>query len=129
MIVINTQKIPIKIWLDKIDDITMDQAKNLANLPHAFKWVAIMPDAQPGYGMPIGGVLATEGTIVPNAVGVDIGCGMEAVRTTLENLDLDVLKKITGDIRKSIPVGFNHHESKQDWIGYKDAPDLEAITR
>jgi len=58
--------------------------KNLANLPFAFKHIAIMPDSHQGYGMPIGGVLATKGVVIPNAVGVDIGCGMCAVRTSLK---------------------------------------------
>lgn len=126
---ITTEKIPIKAWLDDIDTTTLEQAKNLANLPFAFKWVALMPDAHPGYGMPIGGVLATKGTIVPNAVGVDIGCGMEAVRTSLNKLDLDTLKKITGEIRRTIPVGFRHHNTPQDWEGYGRAPLLDPIQK
>jgi len=81
--VINTEKLPIKLWLDDIENTALAQARNLANLPFAFKHVAIMPDAHPGYGMPIGGVPATRETVIPNAVGVDIGCGMGAVRTSL----------------------------------------------
>ena len=79
--VIDTERIPIKLWLNEIDDQTLYQAKNLANLPFAFKHICLMPDAHSGYGMPIGGVMATDGVIVPNAVGVDIGCGMCAVKT------------------------------------------------
>lgn len=56
---------------------------NLANLPFAFKHIAIMPDTHQGYGMPIGAVLATKGVIIPNAVGVDIGCGMCSLRANL----------------------------------------------
>jgi len=114
MKVINTEKIPIKMWLEDIEDGALDQAKNLANLPFAFKWVSIMPDAHQGYGMPIGGVMATRGVIIPNAVGVDIGCGMCAVKTSLTEIDIDTLKKIMGEIRKIIPVGFNKHKEKQD---------------
>ena len=66
--IIATEKIPIKLWLDNIGEGAMDQARNLANLPFAFSHVAIMPDCHEGYGMPIGGVLATRGAIVPNAV-------------------------------------------------------------
>ncbi|MDH4319517.1 MAG: RtcB family protein, partial [Desulfobulbaceae bacterium] len=73
--VITTEKRPIKLWLDDIEGEALAQARNLANLPFTYKHVAIMPDAHPGYGMPIGGVLATEGVVIPNAVGVDIGCG------------------------------------------------------
>ena len=69
--VITTEKIPIKLWLDDIEDGALDQAKNLANLPFAFKHIAIMPDSHQGYGMPIGGVMATKDVVVPNAVGVN----------------------------------------------------------
>ncbi len=74
MKVISTEKIPIKMWLENIEDGAEQQAKNLANLEFAFKHIAIMPDAHRGFGMPIGGVLATKGVVIPNAVGVDIGC-------------------------------------------------------
>jgi len=108
--------LPIKMWLDDIDENALAQAKNLARLPFAFKHIALMPDCHMGYGMPIGGVMATEDVIVPNAVGVDIGCGMCAVKTSLKvkNLKPKKLKKIMGKIREKIPVGFNHHREKQD---------------
>jgi len=112
--VITTEKKPIKLWLDDMEDGALEQAKNLANLPFAYKWVSIMPDSHQGYGMPIGGVLATENVIIPNAVGVDIGCGMCAVKTSLTEIDKETLKKIMGEIRKVVPVGFNRHKEKQD---------------
>ena len=112
--IINTEKKPIKLWLEDIEDGALEQAKNLANLPFTYKWVSIMPDSHQGYGMPIGGVLATENVIIPNAVGVDIGCGMCAVKTSLTNIDTETLKKIMGGIRKVIPVGFNKHKNKQE---------------
>ncbi len=111
---INTEKVPIKMWLEDIEDGAVAQAKNLANLPFVFQWVAIMPDSHQGYGMPIGGVLATEGVVIPNAVGVDIGCGMCAVKTSLTELSPDTLRKIMGEIRKVVPVGFNKHKEHQD---------------
>lgn len=74
MKVITTEKHPIKLWCDDIEEGALQQARNLANLPFVHGWVAIMPDSHQGYGMPIGGVLATNGVIIPNAVGVDIGC-------------------------------------------------------
>lgn len=114
MKVISTEKLPIKMWLDDIEDGAMEQVKNLANLPFSFKHIAIMPDSHQGYGMPIGGVLATKGVIIPNAVGVDIGCGMCAVKTSLTDVDKDTLKKIMGEIRKAVPVGFEHHKVAQD---------------
>jgi len=112
--VISKNKIPIKLWLDDCESGAIDQASNLANLPFAFKHIAIMPDAHEGYGMPIGGVMATKGVVVPNAVGVDIGCGMCAVRTSLTEIDVDTLKKIMGEIHKAVPVGFSHHKEKQN---------------
>ena len=111
--VINSERIPIKVWLDDVDEKTLDQAKNLANLPFAYKWISLMPDAHCGYGMPIGGVLATKGVVIPNAVGVDIGCGMCALQLPLQDISTDHLKKILGKIRQRVPVGFHHHEEPQ----------------
>jgi tRNA-splicing ligase RtcB len=129
MKVISTEKLPIKMWLDDIEEGAAQQAKNLANLPFAFKWIAIMPDSHQGYGMPIGGVLATTGVVVPNAVGVDIGCGMVAVKTSLTEIDTDTLKQIMGQIRQIVPVGFKHHEEQQVWEGFDQAPDIDVIQR
>ena len=112
--VITTEKKPIKLWLDDIEKGALEQAKNLANLPFIHKHIAIMPDCHQGYGMPIGGVIATKDVIIPNAVGVDIGCGMCAVKTSLTKIDIDTLKKIMSEIRKVIPVGFKKHKEKQD---------------
>src|SRR5690625_111669 len=111
--VISTEKIPMKLWLDDMEEGALEQARNLANLPFAFRHIAIMPDAHQGYGMPIGGVLAARDAVVPNAVGVDIGCGMCALKTDLQNLEVERLKKIMGDIRKQVPVGFNQHDEPQ----------------
>jgi len=112
--VISTERLPIKMWLDELEEGALQQAKNLANLPFAFKHIAIMPDSHQGYGMPIGGVLATEDVIIPNAVGVDIGCGMCSLRTDRHEIDRNDLKSIMSIIRNTIPVGFNHHEQEQD---------------
>jgi tRNA-splicing ligase RtcB (3'-phosphate/5'-hydroxy nucleic acid ligase) len=107
--VIITEKVPIKLWLKDIEDGAMEQVKNLANLPFIFKHLAIMPDSHQGYGMPIGGVLATKGVIIPNAVGVDIGCGMCAVKTSLTEINKNHLLEIVEGIKDLIPVGFNHN--------------------
>lgn len=112
--IISTERLPIKLWLEDMEEGALKQAKNLANLPFAFKHIAIMPDSHQGYGMPIGGVLAVEDTVIPNAVGVDIGCGMSSLKTDLREIDIDDLKKVMGIIRKTVPVGFNHHNQKQD---------------
>jgi tRNA-splicing ligase RtcB (3'-phosphate/5'-hydroxy nucleic acid ligase) len=127
MKVINTERIPIKLWLEDIEPGALAQARNLANLPFAFRWVAIMPDSHVGYGMPIGGVLATEEVIVPNAVGVDIGCGMNAARTSLTHIDTGALKEIMGKLRQAVPVGFNHQKENQPWSDFDQAPDLPII--
>ncbi len=114
--IIDTERIPIKLWLDEIDDNTLFQVKNLANLPFAFKHIALMPDAHTGSGMPIGGVMAADNVVVPNAVGVDIGCGICAVNTDLK-LDPNIqrrLKEIVRDIEERVPVGFKHHKRAQD---------------
>lgn len=128
--VISSEKIPIKLWLDDLEEGALDQAKNLANLPFAFKHIPIMPDSHQGYGMPIGSILATQGVVIPNAVGVDIGCGMCAMRTGITDIEKDQLKKTMGIARKLIPLGFNWHEEDQDEslmpTGHED---LEIVSR
>lgn len=103
----------IKSWCEAPEDGAIDQAKNLARLPFAFRQICLMPDTHQGYGMPIGGVMATIGNVVPNAVGVDIGCGMCAVKTSLTEIDKEVLKNVLGKIREKIPLGFNKHKEPQ----------------
>lgn len=125
---IKTEKLPIKIWADDIDPKTLAQAKNLANLSSAFHHIAIMSDAHVGFGMPIGGVLATKGTIIPYAVGVDIGCGMQAVKTNLglENIR-SKLEEILAVLAAEIPLGFEHHREKQIWKLFDSAPASPII--
>jgi tRNA-splicing ligase RtcB len=101
------------MWLDNVEDSAMAQALHLAELPFCYKHVALMPDCHMGYGMPIGGVLATQGVVIPNAVGVDIGCGMIAHKTNLRKLPEGDIKSIMGLIRKKIPVGFNRHSKNK----------------
>jgi tRNA-splicing ligase RtcB (3'-phosphate/5'-hydroxy nucleic acid ligase) len=119
------QKWPIKVWLEnvgQIEEACLQQAKNLANFPFAYKWIALMPDTHSGYGMPIGGVVATENVIMPNAVGVDIGCGMVFVQTnipaeTIMSADTPngkLAQSIIGDILRNIPTGFEHHRIKRE---------------
>ena len=114
MKILTSEKIPLKIWAEDIDEATMEQAKHLANFPFAFHHIAIMPDAHKGYGMPIGGIMATQKVVVPHAVGVDIGCGVCAVKTSLLELEQDTLKLIMAKIRKAIPLGFEHHSQPQE---------------
>lgn len=107
-------RVPIKMWVSDIEENALAQARNLANLPFIFKHVALMPDCHSGYGMPIGGVIATKGVVIPNAVGVDIGCGMCAVKTSLNEINTDVLKTIMSGIRELVPLGFDHHKQAQE---------------
>jgi len=111
--ILTTYRIPIKLWLDDIDPQALEQAKHLAELPCTVEHIAIMPDSHVGYGMPIGGVMATRDTVIPNAVGVDIGCGVCAVRTSLRRLEAGSLKRIMSRIRQAIPLGFKHHDRPQ----------------
>ena len=108
--ILTSESIPIKLWLDDIEEGALQQARNLANLPFAFHHIAIMPDAHFGYGMPIGGILATEDVIIPNAVGVDIGCGVCAVKTSETDIDQSRMKQAMKAIRKNVPLGFKHHQ-------------------
>lgn len=127
---IDSERVPIKLWLESPEEGALQQAKDLANLPIAFRHIAIMPDSHQGYGMPIGGILSSKTGIVPNAVGVDIGCGMCSLRTNLEQIDSPDLKNIMKHIRKTVPVGFKHHKVKQDkkWMPPLEA-DLPIVTQ
>jgi tRNA-splicing ligase RtcB len=111
-----TERLPIKMWLDNAEEGSLAQARNLANLPFAFRHVCLMPDTHQGYGMPIGGVLAADNVIVPNAVGVDIGCGMCAAKTNVQaaSLERKQITSIMAGIREQVPLGFDHHKERQD---------------
>lgn len=128
MRVIKAGRLNILCWAEGLEEEALDQARNLSNLPFACGHIALMPDAHSGYGMPIGGVLATRDVIVPNAVGVDIGCGMRAVklpvpaRKVYEKRDL-----ILNDIQRSIPTGFNWHKSPQEHALFRFVPDITVI--
>lgn len=114
----------IKSWCDNPEEGAIQQAKNLAKLPFAFKQICLMPDTHQGYGMPIGGVMATKGVVVPNAVGVDIGCGMCAIQTSLALISTSHLKSVLSKIRRIIPLGFGKHKESQDILFM---PDTDII--
>ena len=82
--------VPIKAWTKgvKFEDKAEAQLRNVAKLPFVYKWVAVMPDVHSGIGATVGSVIPTFQAIVPAAVGVDIGCGMMATKTTLNARDL-----------------------------------------
>jgi tRNA-splicing ligase RtcB len=98
---------PIKIWTDDVEDEALVQLKNLSRLPFiAGNGVACMPDVHAGKGSTIGTVIATDKAIIPAAVGVDIGCGMNAVRLSLKATDLpDSLVNIRNQIERDVPLG------------------------
>jgi tRNA-splicing ligase RtcB len=112
--IINKQKNIVKAWVNSWEDIdkgAIEQINHLANLPFIYNHIAVMPDVHSGYGVPIGSVLVTKDVIIPNAVGVDIGCGMVALDTEIDinEISTEQLKDILGEIRNQIPVGFNRN--------------------
>jgi len=117
-------KVPVYSWCKDIELGAKEQIEHMAQLPFAFHHVAIMPDTHQGYGMPIGGVLATKDVIIPNAVGVDIGCGMRVMETnlTIEQIKPH-LRTIIREIRKVIPVGFEHNKEPH----YNSMPTMGAF--
>jgi tRNA-splicing ligase RtcB len=101
---------PIKVWTDDIEASAEAQLRNIASLPFIHAHVAAMPDVHWGMGATVGSVLATKGAIIPAAVGVDIGCGMCAVRLSLTASDLpDSLAAVRAQIERDVPVGFAEH--------------------
>jgi tRNA-splicing ligase RtcB len=100
-------RIPVLSWCPSLEQAALLQVRNLAGHPAVFHHVAIMPDCHVGFGMPIGGVIACEDAIIPNAVGVDIGCGMTAVRTSAPagSLSRDLVAGILARIAERVPVG------------------------
>lgn len=121
---------PVKIWTDFVEDSAMRQIENLTTLPFLFHHLAIMPDVHTGMGMPIGGVLACKDAVIPNAVGVDIGCGMCAVKTNwkVSNIPAEVLRKeIMKGIRNRIPLGKEHHKQPQEESYLPVGHDIEML--
>ena len=108
-------RFPVKIWLEsqeQLEENCLEQAYHLSQLPFIHKWVCLMPDTHAGKGMPIGGVIAVKDAVIPNAVGVDIGCGMDFIPT---NIPMDaireiqtgngtVIQSIIGNIMRTIPL-------------------------
>ncbi len=117
-------KKPIRVWLEnqeQIEESCLEQAYHLADLPFLHKWVCLMPDTHTGKGMPIGGVIATKDVIIPNAVGVDIGCGMNFVSTDIPVSELrsvttgngTLVQAMISDIMRNVPAGYHSHKTRQ----------------
>lgn len=104
-------RVPVHIFTDDIDAQALRQLQHIASLPIVHPHVAAMPDVHAGTGATVGSVIPTRGAIIPAAVGVDIGCGMNAVRTTLMASDLpDNLARLRSAIEAEVPVGFEQHD-------------------
>ncbi|HET8662481.1 MAG TPA: RtcB family protein [Micromonosporaceae bacterium] len=136
---------PVKVWTDPwgIEAEAQRQLRNIGNLPWV-EGVAVMPDVHYGKGATVGSVIAMRQALAPAAVGVDIGCGMSAVRTSLTEADLpDDLGRLRRAIEDAVPVGFNAHDEPLDprrvrgldsrgwdafWAGFGDlAADVSSL--
>ncbi|MBW8739149.1 MAG: RtcB family protein [Streptomyces turgidiscabies] len=109
-------KVPIRMWADpaSVEDGAMRQLRNVSTLPW-IKGLAVMPDVHYGKGATVGSVIAMHGAVCPAAVGVDIGCGMSAVRTSLTANDLPGdLSRLRSKVEEAIPVGRGMHDSPVD---------------
>lgn len=121
------KNVPVKLWarIEEVESVALDQLKNIAALPWVAHHVAVMPDVHYGKGATVGSVVAMRGAVSPAAVGVDIGCGMAAVKTSLVAKRLpDNLRAIRNAIEEAIPVGFNGH-GEPAWDKVQD----EALRR
>ncbi|MBL8896358.1 MAG: RtcB family protein [Planctomycetes bacterium] len=122
---IDTHGVPIKAWIRGVpaDESALRQLRNVAALPIVHSHVAAMPDVHFGIGATVGSVIPTRGAIIPAAVGVDIGCGMMAVRTTLNASDLpDDLKALRHAIEKAVPHGRTNNGGKGDRGAWANLP-------
>ncbi|MEZ3436219.1 MAG: RtcB family protein [Lachnospiraceae bacterium] len=126
MFVLNNEntRFPVKVWLEderQLEENCLLQAYHLSGLPFLHKWVCLMPDTHAGKGMPIGGVIAAKDVIIPNAVGVDIGCGMDFISTNIHAEDIrevqtgngTVIQAIIGNIMRSIPLNTERYREPQ----------------
>jgi tRNA-splicing ligase RtcB (3'-phosphate/5'-hydroxy nucleic acid ligase) len=118
--------VPIKAWIKGVplEDEAKKQLLNVATLPFIYKWIAAMPDVHWGMGATVGSVIPTKKAIIPAAVGVDIGCGMMAAKTSLTASDLpDSLKKLRSVIESAVPHGRTDNGGKNDRGAWQNAPD------
>lgn len=127
---IATQGVPLYVWGELIDEGTLAQSRNLAMLPFAVDHVALMPDAHVGYGMPIGGVLATDGQVIPHAVGLDIGCGVRAWSTGISLGTFRARRDaVLAAVQRAVPQGFEWHDDSQAEKTrlFERVPDVRAL--
>jgi tRNA-splicing ligase RtcB len=108
--IIEGGRVPVKVFTDDLEAHARAQLANVAQLPIVFRHVAAMPDVHAGIGATVGSVIPTRGAIIPAAVGVDIGCGMNAVRLSLRAEQLpDSLARVRAAIEHAVPIGFDEH--------------------
>lgn len=118
-------RFPVKIWLENMEHLEescLEQAYHLSQLPFIHKWVCLMPDTHTGKGMPIGGVIAAKDVIIPNAVGVDIGCGMDYIPTNIRMEEIQdiqtgngsIIQAIIGNIMRTIPLNTERYKKPQE---------------
>src|SRR3954471_8473650 len=127
---IKGDNVDVLAWADpaEIESVALDQLRNIASLPWVFHHVAAMADVHYGKGATVGSVIAMRDAVSPAAVGVDIGCGMAAVRTSLHANDLpDDLGRLRGEIEKAVPVGFGMHRASA--FDERDAGDWDTFWR
>ncbi len=127
MIEIPSKGAPIKAWVDgvPVEEEARVQLQNIAMLPIVYPHLAVMPDVHLGKGATVGSVVPTRGAIIPAAVGVDIGCGMMAVRTNLKAEDLpDSLAELRSAIESAVPHGRTNNGSFGDKGAWNNAPPL-----
>lgn len=121
---------PIKAWIKDVpvEESAIQQLKNLSQMPFIYSHVAAMPDVHWGMGATVGSVIATKGAIIPAAVGVDIGCGMAAQRTTLTASDLpDNLRSLRSAIEASIPHGRTDNGGLLDRGAHGSEVDVQPV--
>lgn len=126
--ILDTEQAPIKHWTRGVpmEDKAVAQLKNVANMPFVHKWVAVMPDVHMGVGATVGSVFPTRKAIIPAAVGVDIGCGMMAVQTSMTASDLpDSLGELRTAIERAVPHGRTTGRGRRDAGAWGNAPEAQ----
>ncbi|MGW6933838.1 RtcB family protein [Lentzea sp. NPDC054927] len=128
--VVRGQNVDIRMWTrpDEVEEFAMQQLQNISALPWAVKHIAVMPDVHYGKGATVGSVIALRDAVSPAAVGVDIGCGMTAVRTSLTASDLpETLRGLRSRMEAVVPVGFGQHKATA--FTERDASDWAPFWR
>lgn len=130
-LVFHDSGVPVKAWINgvPIEDEAKKQLLNISRMPFIYRWIAAMPDVHLGKGATVGSVIPTVGAIIPAAVGVDIGCGMMAAKTTLKAEQLpDNLRPLREAIEKAVPHGRTDNGGANDRGAWSDLPKAQQDT-